>query len=149
VQVLDVDPRARPPRAVARPPWCGRVGDEEDVVLGTDVLDEVVDDLPDSAHIVYCALPGLILRRSLVRQALTKSTAPSDHRRLAQVADVEDPDPLAHRGVLRDDPAAGVLDGHVPAPEVRHLRPEGDVTLVQWRGLEVRHAAEASRVPAE
>ena len=32
---------------------------------------------PDSAqHIVYCALPGPILRRSLERQALTKSTAP-------------------------------------------------------------------------
>ena len=45
-------------------------------------------------------------------------------RRLAQVADVEDADPLANRGVLADDAAAGVLDRHLPAAEVGHLGAE-------------------------
>ena len=67
-----------------------------------------------------------------MRQALTNAAAPGPlTRRLAQVADVEDTDPLADRGVLRDDPAAGVLDRHLPAAEVGHLRAEADVALVQ------------------
>ena len=55
---------------------------------------------------------------------------PAD-RRLAEVAHVEDADALAHRGVLGDDAAAGVLDRHLPAAEVGHLRAEGDVAVVQ------------------
>ena len=83
-------------------------------------------------HSVYCADPGWMRRRSLVRQALTKSAAPGPgHRGLAEVADVEDADALAHRGVLGDDAAAGVLDRHVPAAEVGHLGAEGDVAVVE------------------
>ena len=41
------------------------------------------------------------------------------------MADVEDADALAHRGVLLDDAAAGVLDRHLPAAEVGQLRARG------------------------
>jgi hypothetical protein len=47
------------------------------------------------------------------------------------VAHVEDPDALAHRGVLGDDAAARVLDRHVPTAEVGHLGPEGDVAVME------------------
>ena len=83
-------------------------------------------------HNVYCALPSWMRPRSLARQALTKSRgARAGDARLAEVRDVEDADRRAHRGVLADDAAAGVLDRHLPAAEVGHLGAEGHVPVVQ------------------
>ena len=88
---------------------------------------------PDSSqHIVYCALPVEIRPRSLVRQALTKSAAPGPVTdALPRWLTSKMPTALTHGGVLADDSAAGVLDRHLPAPEVGHLGAEADVALVQ------------------
>jgi hypothetical protein len=53
---------------------------------------------------------------------------------LPHVADVEDPDALAHCHVLLAD--AGVLDRHLPARERHQLRAGGDVAVVQRRAPE-------------
>lgn len=111
----------------------GRVGDEEDVVVGLEVDDEVVDDAPR-----VVAAQGVLRRAGLdaahvVGQARVDEVgrARAGHRGLAEVAHVEDADALAHCGVLGDDAAARVLDRHVPATEVGHLGAEGDVAVVQ------------------
>ena len=95
--------------------------------------DEVVDD---AARVV--AAQGVLRRARLdaahvVGQARVDEVgrAGTRHRGLAEVAHVEHADTLTHRGVLGDDAAAGVLDRHVPATEVGHLRAEGDVAVVQ------------------
>ena len=118
------------------------VGDEEDVVVAAQVLDEVVDD----PAVVGAAHRVLRLARTDPAQVVGEAgvdevgrPGPGDAG-LAEVRDVEDADPLAHRGVLGDDPAAGVLDGHRPAPEVGHLRAERDVSVVERRVEEVGHA---------
>ena len=85
-----------------------------------------------SQHSVYCALPVEIRPRSLVRQALTKAAAPGPVTdALPRWLTSKMPDPLADGGVLADDPTAGVLDRHLPAPEVGHLGAQADVALVQ------------------
>ena len=87
-----------------------------------------------SQHSVYCALPGRIRPRSLLSVALMYAAAPGPvHDRLAEVADVEDADGLADRGVLLDH-AGGVLERHGPAAELGELGPEGDVPVVQRGG---------------
>ena len=55
----------------------------------------------------------------------------SAHHRLAQVADVEDAGRVAHGGVLGEDAATGVLQGHLPPAELGELRAEIEVTVVQ------------------
>ena len=55
---------------------------------------------------------------------------------LAHVADIEEADRVAHGVVLVDD--AGVLDGHVPAAEIDHLRAQGAMDRVQGCGAESR-----------
>ena len=87
--------------------------------------------------------PGAILPRSLVSVALTYAAAPGPDHRLAEVADVEDADGLADRGVLLDH-ARGVLQRHRPAAELGELRAERDVPVVQRR----RRAREASAMRA-
>jgi len=52
------------------------------------------------------------------------------------MADVEDAHAFTDRRVLAHDAAAGILDGHLPAAEVRHLRAERNVTVVEGGGLE-------------
>ena len=66
---------------------------------------------------------------------------------LAEMADVEDADRLAHRGVLLDDAAAGVLDGHLPATEVGELGAEGDVPFVQRGAAQSRSCARTLASP--
>ncbi len=90
-----------------------------------------------SQHSVYCACPGPIRPRSLVSVALTYAAAPDPPTtRLAQVADVEDPDALPDRGVLLDH-ARGVLHRHRPAPELGELRAERHVPIVQRRAQQI------------
>ena len=110
-----------------------RVRDEEDVVVDREVGDEVVDDAA-----------GLVAQQRVLRLAgrdapegvgehgvEERGRAGAGDRRLAEVRDVEDADPLAHRGVLGDDAAAGVLERHRPAAEVAQLGAERQVPVVQ------------------
>ena len=99
---------------------------------------------------VYCALPGPILPRSLVSVALTWAAAPGPGpwpcpRWLTSKM----PDGLADRLVLLER-AGGVLQRHLPAPELGELGAECDVPVVQGRLLQ-RHGAEptaADRAPS-
>ena len=112
----------------------GRVGDEEDVVVGDVVLDEVVDDaagLLVAAHRVL-RLAGADLAQ-LVREARVDEVGgagPGDPR-LAEVAHVEDPDALTDGRVLAEHSATGVFDRHLPPAEVGHLGPEVGVPGMQ------------------
>ena len=99
------------------------VGDEEDVVVGPQVLDEVVDDPARGV----AAQRVLRLTRTDPAQVVGEArvdevgrTRPG-HRGFAQVAHVEDPDPLANRGVFGDHSAAGVFDGHLPPLSLIHI----------------------------
>ena len=55
------------------------------------------------------------------------------HRRLAEVRDVENANPIADGGVLGQDATAGVLERHRPTAEFAELGAEGDMALVQGR----------------
>ena len=89
-----------------------------------------------SQHSVYCACPGPIRPRALVRQESTYAAAPGPvDPDLAEVADVEDADPLPDGRVLLQHPAA-VLQGHLPAAERRELRAERDVPVVEGRAVQ-------------
>ena len=86
-----------------------------------------------SQHSVYCAWPGRD-PAEVVAQAgvdVLRGAVAADHR-LAEVADVEDADGLADRRVLLDHPGR-VLQRHLPAAELRELRAERDVPVVQGR----------------
>ena len=115
----------------------GRVGHQENVLVVLVIGDEVVDDatrrgvaaegvlrLPrgDPAEVV--GERGVHVRR--------RSRA-GDHG-LAEVRDVEDADALAHGRVLLDH-TRGVLQRHRPPTELRELRTQCDVPVVQ-RGLQ-------------
>ena len=111
----------------------GGVGDEQHVLVVVEVGDQVVDD---AAGVVVAAqrvlrLAGLDLAEVVAQGAVDvgRGAGPADHR-LAEVADVEDTDRLAHGGVLLDH-AGGVLQRHRPAAELRELRAERLVALVQ------------------
>ena len=84
---------------------------------------------------VYCASPGSIRSRSFESRRLEERVRlrPLDLD-LAHVRDVEDAGVGAHGPVLLDD--ALVLDGHLPAGERHHPRPERDVAVVERRALE-------------
>ena len=75
-----------------------------------------------SQHSVYCALPCADLAEVVAQRRVDvrRGAGPGDHH-LAEVADVEDADGLAHGGVLLDH-ARGVLQRHRPAAELRELR---------------------------
>ena len=81
---------------------------------------------------VYCAPPSSIRSRSLERVALQELRgAWALDVQLAHVRDVEHAPARADGDVLRNH--AVVLNGHLPAGERHHARPEGDVPLVQRR----------------
>ena len=133
-----------------------RVGDEEHLVVVAVVGDQVV----------HHPAGGVVTAQRVLRLAGThpsevvgergvdvrRRTRPAHHG-LAEMADVEKADRLADGGVLLDDAAAGILDRHLPAAEVGHLRAQRDVAVVQRRtlGRSVAHRADASiagiRVP--
>ena len=80
---------------------------------------------------VYCALPGRDPAEVVGQGGIDvrRRAGAGDHR-LAEVADVEDADGLAHRGVLLDH-AGGVLQRHRPAAELGELGTERDVPVMQ------------------
>ncbi len=128
------------------------VGHEEHLLVAVEVGDQVVDD---AAGLGVAAQGVLRLARLDLAEVVAqrrvdegRSTRPA-HEGLAEVADVEDADRLAHRGVLLDHSRPGVLQRHRPAAELRELRTERDVPLVQRRGQQVAHGAEptAARRP--
>ncbi len=97
---------------------------------------------------LYCARPGPIRPRALVRQASTKAAAPGPpDAELAQVAHVEQADLLTDRLMLAQHAAARVLDRHLPPAEVGELRAESDVAIVQG-GAPAGHAREPSALHA-
>ena len=83
VLVGDLDPvRCGRPQPADDLAGVGRVGDEEDLVVATRYAIRSSTVPPDSSqHSVYCAAPGAIRSRSLVRQRLRKSLADSPARR--------------------------------------------------------------------
>ena len=89
---------------------------------------------------VYCASPSPSRPRSFESRLCSRSAClgPSTCS-CAHVGDVEDAPVAADGDVLRDH--ALVLDGHLPAGERHHSRPERDVAIVQ------RSAPESSRRP--
>ena len=88
-----------------------------------------------SQHSVYCALPGRDPAEVVAQRGVdVVGGARAADQRLAEVADVEDADRLAHRRVLLDDAGPGVLQRHRPAAELGELRAQRDVPLVQRRG---------------
>ena len=142
MEVLDDEPFGRGGgEQLDHPCRVGGVRDEEHVVVGPEVLDEVVDDPAGlgAAH--------RVLRAPRADASQVVGEAPVDevgrsrpgHPRLAEVRHVEDADPLADRRVLCHDATARVLDRHRPAPEVRHLRAERDVSVVDRGVQEVGH----------
>src|SRR4029450_3646152 len=95
-----------------------------------------------SQHSVYCAWPGPIRRRSLLRQVVRKSTAPrprtlalprcdTSQRAAAPRLTPRPPPPPRHTRV--EPPPAAVLQRHLPAAERGELRAEGGLPVVQRR----------------
>jgi hypothetical protein len=105
-------------------------------VLPELVDDQVVDDSP--ALVGQQRVLGLAGREAvdIVRERALEQIARARplHLELAHVRDVEDARVGPHGAVLRDD--ALVLDGHLPAGERHHPRPELDVPIVKRRVLE-------------
>ena len=79
---------------------------------------------PESVqHNVYCALPGADAAKVVGQRGVdVLGGAGSTHQRLAEVADVEQADCGARRGVFAD--RAGVRHRHQPAGELRETRAE-------------------------
>jgi hypothetical protein len=123
------------------------VRDEEDLVRVAVVGDEVVDH---AAGLVVAAervlgLTGtdaveVVGQRCVDVAGRTRAA----HDGLAEMAHIEDPDALADGQVLLDHPAARVLDRHLPAAEIGHLRAQVNVAPVQRRSAQVGHARDAS-----
>ena len=89
------------------------------------MMSSTTPPVASSQQSVYCARPGPIRPRSLLRQALTKSAAPGPVTRALPRCDTsKTPTAVAHRGVLLEHPAAGVLQRHLPAPEGGELGAE-------------------------
>ena len=110
------------------------VGDQEDVVVGVQVGDDVV----------HHAAGGVVAAERVLRLAgadpaeVVAEAGVDEVRRarpgdpdLAQVRDVEHADALADCRVLLEHAATGVLQRHLPAPEGGELRAERGVPLVQ------------------
>ncbi len=116
----------------------GGVGHEQQVLVVAVVDDQVVDD---AAGVLVAAQRVLRLARADLGQVVGQrrvdelgGAGPGDHG-LAEVADVEDADRRADRGVLLDHAtlAAGVLERHRPATELGELRAQRLVAVVERR----------------
>ncbi len=109
----------------------GGVRDDEHLVIGPAVDDQVVDDaaLGVAQHRVL-GLAVLDPVEVVCEQGVQEGEgARAVHADLAHVRHVEQADRRAHRRVLGDDP--GVLDGHVPPAEVGCLGTGSQVPFVQ------------------
>jgi hypothetical protein len=142
-------PIAHAPGRLRREPArdLGRVGgvrDQQHVLVVVEVGDQVVDDAPGlgvaAQGVLRLAVPDLPEVVAQRRVDVRRRARTGDHQ-LAEVADVEDADRLPHRGVLLEHATPGILQRHLPARELRHPRPECDVTIMQ-RGPEHRHGGE-------
>ncbi len=116
----------------------GGVGHEQDVVVVVQVGDQVVDHAAGGrvAGERVLRLPGPD-PAEVVAQApvqVRRSARPADVE-LAEVADVEDADGVAHGSVLLEH-AGGVLQRHLPAAELGELRPQRSVPVVEGRLLQ-------------
>ena len=116
----------------------GRVGHQEDLVVGDVVGDQVVDDPAG----VGAAQRVLRLARPDATQVVGQcgvdvvGRAGAAHQRLAEVADVEKPDGVARRGVLGD--RARVRDRHQPAAELGEAGAELAMTFLEGALLGLR-----------
>ena len=102
------------------------------------MMSSSTDPSASSRRWVYCARPGAMRPRSLVRVRWRRSKAsgPADPHR-AQVADVEHHRPGAAGAVLGQG-ARRVGERHLPAAEGDHLGPQVPVGLVERRPAEHR-----------
>ena len=92
---------------------------------------------PCSLHSnVYCAWPTAIFAYVIGQQMIQHRLGirPRDEH-FAHVADVEQPDPLAHRGVFLQD--AAVHHRHLPTAKRDHLRAPFQVRGVKRRALQL------------
>src|SRR5690625_2371932 len=111
----------------------GGVGDEEYLVVGTDVGDHVVDDTTGlvTAHRVL-GVSGTDLGEVGGQTAIdVRDRARPSYDRLAEVAHVEHPDRLAYGLVLGEYSPVGVFQRHVPPSEGGELRAELGVAVVE------------------
>src|SRR5437763_16929756 len=110
----------------------GGVGHEVQVVVRAEVDDQVVDDtatgVVTTQRVLRPAGPDAIkiIGQALVDESLRSRPA---HIDIAQMTDVEDTNGVAYGEVLLDD--AGVLDRHLPAADLRQLRPERRVSIME------------------
>ena len=117
----------------------GGVRHEQQVLVVVVVDDQVVDDaaglVVDAQGVLRLAGPDLaeVVAEGVVH---VRRGARAGHQGLAQVADVEEPDAAADRGVLGHR-ADGILQRHGPAAEVRELRSERGMPIVERRLAEV------------
>ena len=112
---------------------------EQHLVVGAQVDDEVVDDAAGRRRSTSCTAPGPA-RSGPGRWSgaeLTYAAAPGPRTSaLPRWLTSNTPTALAHGRVLAHDAAARVLDRHLPAAEVGHLRAQRDVPVVQRRRVE-------------
>ena len=114
--------------------------DDQEVVEPLELVDDqVVDDpaaLVRQERVLGAARldPAEVVREQPLEQFGRPGAVDLE---LAHVRDVERAGVLAHRPVLLDH--ALVLDGHLPAGERHHPRPEGDVAVVQRGAAERLH----------
>jgi hypothetical protein len=112
------------------------VRDAEDLLVGEEVGDEVVDH---AAGVVVARERVLRLTGSepaqVRRQAGVdvRSGAGSTYGDLPQMADVEDADRLAYRGMLLEHSPTGVLQRHLPPAEGSGTSAQIDVRRMQGR----------------
>ena len=101
-----------------------------------------------SQHSVYCALPGSIRSRSLVRQALTKSAAPGPVTRALPRCDTSKT-PTASRTAAcsLSTPPPAYSSGISQPPNGGELGTERDVPVVQRRTAQ-RASVMAGNLPA-
>jgi hypothetical protein len=112
----------------------GRVRDQEDVVVGVQVGDDVVDRATGRfvAADGILRLPRLDLAEVVAETGVDElgRARPGDPR-LSQVRHVEHAHRLAHRRVLPEHPATRIFQGHVPTTERGKLGPERRMPVVQ------------------
>ena len=113
-----------------------RVDDEQEVVVGEAIDQQIVDEGALRRSSGRNTAPGrsAASTRRCSRCAGPPRARPPGHLDLAHVADVEQAGALADREVLVGD--AGVLDGHVPPAERHHAGARRAMAGVQRRLLE-------------